>query len=284
MLSAERPFFFLVPEEKPHWSESLLPWLVLSAALLALFLALWVHVAPPHPLRLKSNEIQNKTFQIMPQPAAPSRPSVARPKAVPPARTTPKTELRPEVEPRPTVKPRPRVQSREPVQPQISHTPAPRPLPRPNKAPATPASTPSARAETAPPRINLGTLEQQMDQAARQATASPPLPKFKNPTGPVADFYIAGWIQKLERIGDLNYPGEMVGNLKVTVVLNPKGDLERIVVDQSSGNPALDAAAERIIRLSFPYTPFSEQLRKQTRRIEIPLNMHFLGVRHVSAW
>ena len=285
MLSAERPFYFLVPEEKPHWSESLLPWLGLSALLVALFLALWVHVSPPHPMRLKSPQVENKTFQIMPQPVAPSRPSVARPKTAPPIRATPKTEVPPKAVPRPMTTPKPKVQKTAPVPPKVSQALAPRHPPESSKAPATPASAPNARAEAqAPPRISLGTLEQQMDQAARQATASPPLPKFKNPSGPVADFYIAGWIQKLERIGDLNYPGEMVGSLKVTVVLNPQGDLERIIVDHSSGNPALDAAAERIIRLSFPYTPFSEQLRKQTRRIEIPLNMHFLGVRHVSAW
>jgi len=282
LLSAERRFYFLVPEEKPHWSESLLPWLLLSAALVTLFLALLVHVSPPHPLRLKSDRVENKTFQIMPQPVAPSRPSVARPRTAPPvAQAKPKPELRQKVRPAPEAQAKPRPQA--PVVPKISSvTPAHRPAPR--RAPAAPAKTPSAEAEQTPPRINLGTLEQQMDQAARQATASPPLPKFKNPSGPVADFYIAGWIQKLERIGDLNYPGDLVGNLKVTVILNPKGDLERIVVDQSSGNPELDAAAERIIRLSFPYTPFSEQLRKETRRIEIPLNMHFLGVRHVSAW
>ena len=123
-----------------------------------------------------------------------------------------------------------------------------------------------------------------MDNAARSATAAPALPKFLNPETPAADFYIAGWIQKLERIGDLNYPGEMVGNLKVKVVLNPEGGLQRIIMVQSSGNPKLDAAAEQIIRLSFPYTAFSEQLKKQTRRIEIPLNMHFLGVRQVNVW
>lgn len=137
---------------------------------------------------------------------------------------------------------------------------------------------------SAKPHIDLGRLQEQISNAARSATAAPALPEFHNPETPAADFYIAGWIQKLERIGDLNYPGEMVGNLKVKVVLNPQGGLQRIIMIHSSGNPKLDAAAEQIIRLSFPYTAFSEQLRKQTRRIEIPLNMHFLGVRRVNVW
>jgi len=76
----------------------------------------------------------------------------------------------------------------------------------------------------------------------------------------------------------------MVGQLKVKVVLNPQGGLERIIMVDPSGNKELDAAAERIIRLSFPYMPFSKQLAAQTRKIEIPLNMHFMGVRRVNAW
>jgi protein TonB len=273
-------FYFLVPEGKPHWSDSLLPWLVPAALLIALLLFLMLYKIPSKHLALHGQQEKYKTFQIMPQPTRPLAPSRAAPAqpAPPvthPARPQTKPQTRPLPRPRPVPQPRvrptpPTTQQRAPIQALPPSRPAPSSV-----APAPPS---------AKPHIDLGRLQEQISNAARSATAAPALPEFHNPETPAADFYIAGWIQKLERIGDLNYPGEMVGNLKVTVVLNPKGDLERIVVDQSSGNPALDAAAERIIRLSFPYTPFSEQLRKQTRRIEIPLNMHFLGVRHVSAW
>ncbi|MCK9187810.1 energy transducer TonB [Acidithiobacillus sp.] len=274
MAIAEHKFYFLVPEEKPHWSESLLPWLLLSALLMVAGIFFYVHIQKPKMQSLPNQTTVHKTFRIMPRPSRPQAPSPAMPRIVPPSR--------------PVVVP-------YQVVPAAHPQPRRRSVPQPRRAPArthpltqrvtpelTPAS-PSAQPQLLP-HISIGRLEQQMDQVARAVTASPPLPKFENPKGPVADFYIAGWIQKLERIGDLNYPGDMVGQLKVKVVLNPQGDLKRIIMEQSSGNKALDAAAERIIRLSFPYMPFSKQLAEQTRKIEIPLNMHFLGVRHVSAW
>ncbi|UEP58860.1 TonB family protein [Acidithiobacillus ferriphilus] len=272
MAIAEHKFYFLVPEEKPHWSESLLPWLLLSALLMAAGIIFFVHIHQKPKRQLLPNQTAvHKTFHIMPKPIRSQAPSPTKPRVAPLSRSAPHRVVpaaHPQPRPRPMPQPR-RVQTR-------AH-----PLPPPVSPEMTPVS-PGAQAQPLP-HISIGKLEQQMDQVARAATASPPLPKFKNPKGPVADFYIAGWIQKLERIGDLNYPGDMVGQLKVKVVLNPQGDLKRIIMVRSSGNKALDAAAERIIRLSFPYMPFSKQLAEQTRKIEIPLNMHFLGVRHVSA-
>lgn len=276
-VSVGSPFYFLVPEGKPHWSESLLPWMVPAALLIALLLFLLLYQHPPKHLTLQGKQEQHKTFQIMPEPTRPVAPS--RPARAQPALPVPHVQPRPRPTPRPQVQPRPRPQV-HPLPRSSTQAPAVE-----QPAPSQPAAAPStASPGRAVPRISLGRLEEQMDNAARSATAAPALPKFHNPETPAADFYIAGWIQKLERIGDLNYPGEMVGNLKVKVVLNPEGGLQRIIMVQSSGNPKLDAAAEQIIRLSFPYTAFSEQLKKQTRRIEIPLNMHFLGVRQVNVW
>ena len=269
---AEHKFYFLVPEEKTRWSDGLLPWLLLSALLIAAGAFFFIHLHAPKTQRLQNRTTVHKTFQIMPKPIRPQAPSPTAPRVVPPSRPMPTPHRI-----TPPARPQPRPQPRRVPAP-------PHPLPQ-RVAPERPSvASPSATQPQPLPHIGVGRLEQQMDQVARAATASPPLPKFKNPKGPVAEFYIAGWIQKLERIGDLNYPGEMVGQLKVKVVLNPQGGLERIIMVQSSGNKALDAAAERIIRLSFPYTPFSRQLAEQTRKIEIPLNMHFLGVRRVSAW
>ena len=275
MAIAEHKFYFLVPEEKPHWSESLPPWLLLSALLIALGIFFLVHVQKPKMVSLRSQTTVHKTFEIMPKPIRPQAPSPTMPRVLPPSRPLAAPHR---IVPAARPQPKPRVVP----QPRRAPAPAHHPLSQ-QMTPETTQASPSTQRQPLP-HISIGRLEEQMDQVARAATASPPLPKFENPKGPVADFYIAGWIQKLERIGDLNYPGEMVGQLKVKVVLNPQGNLQRIIMEQSSGNKALDAAAEQIIRLSFPYMPFSKQLAKQTRKIEIPLNMHFLGVRHVSAW
>lgn len=277
MAFAEQKFYFLIPEEKPHWSESLVPWLAISAILMALALFLLIHVQKPKLQALQNKTEVNKTFHVMPLPNKALAPSPAKRQVIP----HPRPVVKPQP-PRPQVRPIPRQVPR----PMPRSAPHPQAAPRQSQqmlAPAAPTTQENSQ-PPGPPHINLGRLQEQMDQAAQEATASPPLPKFENPKGPVADFYISGWIQKLERIGDLNYPGSLVGQLKVKVVLNPKGDLERIIVVDPSGNKELDAAAERIIRLSFPYMPFSKQLAAQTQKIEIPLNMHFMGVRHVRAW
>lgn len=284
MASVRGKLYFIVPQERSHWGDSLLPWVLASALLMAALVYFFVHIAKPQHVRLPAKEA-NKTFQIMPEPIQGRAPRTAH-KVVPP-KVVEQTPAHPRTQPhQPLPHPRTKASPRPiPPHPLAAHPPRIQENQTTRSGKASPAPAPAAPSSPAsPPRIDLGRLETQMDQAAREATASPPLPKFENPKGPVADFYIAGWIQKLERIGDLNYPGEMTGNLKVRVILNQDGGLNRIIIEQSSGKPALDAAAERIIRLSFPYTPFSKQLAAQTRKIEIPLNMHFLGARNVSAW
>lgn len=72
--------------------------------------------------------------------------------------------------------------------------------------------------------------------------------------------YMRGWVQRVERIGNLNYPGEararsIEGQLVLTVAVRRNGTVERIDVIQSSGYALLDDAAQRIVRLSEPYAP-----------------------------
>lgn len=72
--------------------------------------------------------------------------------------------------------------------------------------------------------------------------------------------YMRGWSDRVERIGNLNYPEEarrrqLHGELILTVGLHRDGSIISIDVVQSSGSPLLDAAAERIVRLSAPFPP-----------------------------
>ncbi|MBE7566418.1 TonB family protein [Acidithiobacillus sp. HP-11] len=122
-----------------------------------------------------------------------------------------------------------------------------------------------------------------MDQVARGAAASPALPRFQNPHSLAAQEYIAAWIQKTERIGDLNYPGDMTGQLEIRVALNADGSLESVRIVHSSGNSALDRAALRVVRLGAPYAPFSRELLQVTHRLVIRCGMNFLGEKHLSA-
>ena len=80
--------------------------------------------------------------------------------------------------------------------------------------------------------------------------------------------YLEDWRQKVERVGNLNYPeaakGKLYGNLLLYVEIRADGSLERVEVQRSSGHRILDEAAMRIVRMSAPYGNFSAELKRQT--------------------
>lgn len=70
--------------------------------------------------------------------------------------------------------------------------------------------------------------------------------------------YMAAWVARIERIGNLNYPDEarrqeLYGQLVLTVGLNRDGSVKSIDVIQPSGHRILDDAAIRIVRLAAPF-------------------------------
>lgn len=70
--------------------------------------------------------------------------------------------------------------------------------------------------------------------------------------------YMRGWVDRVERVGNLNYPNEarrrgMHGDVLMTVTLNRDGSVKGIEVVKSSGQALLDAAAQRIVRLAAPF-------------------------------
>jgi protein TonB len=72
--------------------------------------------------------------------------------------------------------------------------------------------------------------------------------------------YMAAWVARVERIGNLNYPDEarrehVHGNLVLTVALNRNGAIKSVDVIHSSGHTLLDDAAIRIVRLAAPFPP-----------------------------
>lgn len=85
--------------------------------------------------------------------------------------------------------------------------------------------------------------------------------------------YVEDWRQKIERIGNLNYPaaakGRLYGSLVLTVIIKANGDLEKVEVNRSSGQSLLDDAARRIVQMAAPYAPFPESIRRDTDVLEI---------------
>ncbi len=72
--------------------------------------------------------------------------------------------------------------------------------------------------------------------------------------------YMRGWVDRIQRVGNLNYPDEarrrnLHGDLELTVGLNRDGSIHSIDVIRSSGHALLDKAAENIVRLSAPFPP-----------------------------
>ena len=82
--------------------------------------------------------------------------------------------------------------------------------------------------------------------------------------------YLNMWRQKVERIGNANYPsGNVYGNLRMLVILSYDGTLNEVRILESSGHRVLDNAALRIVRLAAPYQAFPVDMRKQYDQLEI---------------
>ena len=72
--------------------------------------------------------------------------------------------------------------------------------------------------------------------------------------------YLRSWVDRVERVGNLNYPDEArrrrIGGLVViSVAVRRDGSIEATRIVQSSHIPMLDNAALRIVKLSEPFAP-----------------------------
>lgn len=86
--------------------------------------------------------------------------------------------------------------------------------------------------------------------------------------------YLANWVKKIERTGNLNYPNEarvkkISGQLRLSVRINSLGEILDVKITRSSGSNVLDEAAKRILRLAEPFAPFSEELKQRADQLVI---------------
>jgi protein TonB len=100
--------------------------------------------------------------------------------------------------------------------------------------------------------------------------------------------YIEDWRNKVERIGNLNYPTQarqqkIFGQLQLTVSIRANGSVESVEVTKSSGQRILDAAAVRIVKLAAPYAPFPEDIRKDTDVLSIVRTWTFSANDHLES-
>jgi periplasmic protein TonB len=86
--------------------------------------------------------------------------------------------------------------------------------------------------------------------------------------------YIEDWRQKIQRVGDLNYPQaardqRLHGSLVVTVAIKADGSVERVEVNRPSGQSVLDEAARRIVELAAPFGAFPPDIARDTDVLHI---------------
>ena len=72
--------------------------------------------------------------------------------------------------------------------------------------------------------------------------------------------YMRAWVEKVERVGNLNYPAAarrqgLTGLVLMTVSVRRDGSVEGVLINSSSGHTVLDAAAIRIVHLAEPFPP-----------------------------
>ena len=92
--------------------------------------------------------------------------------------------------------------------------------------------------------------------------------------------YLHKWTQKVEAVGNRNFPREAVknsitGSLRLLCVINANGVVEAVEILQTSGHSVLDSAALQIIRLASPFLPFPPEIRKNADQLEIIRTWHF---------
>lgn len=80
--------------------------------------------------------------------------------------------------------------------------------------------------------------------------------------------YVEAWRQKVERVGNNNYPdnarGRIYGSLRMTVAIRPDGSIDSMQIERGSGHQVLDHAAEKIVRLAAPFAAFPDDIRRDT--------------------
>lgn len=92
--------------------------------------------------------------------------------------------------------------------------------------------------------------------------------------------YLAEWVSKVEKVGNLNYPDDarregISGGLLLDVALNSDGTVRNISVLRASGQPVIDEAAIRIVNLAAPYAPFPPEIRKDADVMHITRTWEF---------
>jgi protein TonB len=88
--------------------------------------------------------------------------------------------------------------------------------------------------------------------------------------------YLNSWRQKVERVGNQNYPDtKLIGEVIMLVTIRQNGSLSQVRILTSSGHTLLDEAALRIVRQAAPYASFTVEMRKAYDILEVVRTWQF---------
>jgi len=135
--------------------------------------------------------------------------------------------------------------------------------------------TPEARPQPDQPDLPRGEQKVQRDAEMARLAAEYHLrselyakrPKRKFVSASTREYvyanYLRAWVDRAERVGNLNYPDEarrkrLAGTLVISVAVRRDGSIEQTRIIQSSGIPLLDSTAQRIVQLAAPFPPLPE--------------------------
>lgn len=137
---------------------------------------------------------------------------------------------------------------------------------------------------------DIASLEARLDSETRDQARGPRVRRLTSVSArrTVDAYYLQAWRRKVESIGNLNYPAEarerqLYGNLRLLVSITADGELKDVQILQSSGEPVLDDAAVRIVRLAAPFAPFPPEMRQDTDVLEIIRTWQFRKNRYSSS-
>ncbi|WJN59251.1 TonB protein [Pseudomonas sp. SO81] len=130
-----------------------------------------------------------------------------------------------------------------------------------------PDAQPAPVFDTAQLSAEIASLEAELAQEQQLYAKRPKIHRL-NAASTMRDkgaWYKDEWRKKVERVGNLNYPEEarrqrVYGSLRLLVSINRDGTLYEVQVLEPSGQPVLDQAALRIVRLAAPFAPFTGDL------------------------
>ena len=130
--------------------------------------------------------------------------------------------------------------------------------------------------EKSKPKLSMDALRRQVSELGAKIRYQKPSSdqnriKFVNSVSAhkyLAAQYITDWQRKIESTGNLNYPAiakrpGFSSSLTLDVGVKPDGSLYSLRIRKSSGYPALDEAAKRIVRVSAPFPPLPKALLQE---------------------